>query len=137
MPRWTWAIVPAKISAIAAPRQTMVSLSEVIRSMNFRSMILTADRLEERDELRLLLFHQCRRTIEFEKPGPPSLTRPGCQDPCGRAAHIDCADVNIAGVDWCNHRLEHFSADCRQADLLSPPIDVVHVAAAIARKRHD
>jgi len=39
MPRWTCASVPAKISAIAAARHTIVSFSDVIRSTSLRSML--------------------------------------------------------------------------------------------------
>src|SRR6266536_4240678 len=96
MPRCTCASVPAKMSTIAAARQTIVSFSDVIRSTSLRSMFLESDGLEKFHEIRFLFFHGPSRAGKFEEPGAVITPCPGGEQSRIRTDHIDAEKIRVA-----------------------------------------
>src|SRR5205807_3905624 len=94
------------MSTIAAARQAIVSFSEVRRSISLRNMFLEADRLEERDELRLLLFHYIFGSGNFEEPGATVASRPTHEHACRFTHEIDGGKISVTGFHWNDCRIE-------------------------------
>src|ERR1700686_1776646 len=124
------------MSTIAAARQAVVSFSDVRRSTSLRNMILKADRLEKRDKLRLLLFHYSFRSGYFEEPGATVAARPTHEHARRFTSQIDGGKFDLTGLYGNDHRIERARLRGGQADLLTPSIDVISVASALAGKRH-
>src|SRR5437016_2735322 len=122
------------MSTIAAARQTIVSFSDVRRSISLRSMILKPDRLEKRHELRLLLLHDSLWSGHFEKPGASVASRPTREHPRRRARQVDGGKANLTGLHGNDRRIECARLRGGQTDLLAPSIDIIRVGAAIAGK---
>src|SRR6266700_1556628 len=99
MPRCTCASVPAKISAIPAARQMIVSFSEVNRSTILRSIFLKSHGLNEFYKIRLLFFNRRAWAGRFEKPNAPVAPRPG-----GECARVRAGDVD--GRESCLRRFQ-------------------------------
>src|SRR5437016_12574799 len=94
------------MSTIAAARQTIVSFSDVRRSVSLRSMILKADRLKKRHELRLLLLHDSLWSGHFEKPGASVASRPTREHPRRRARQVDGGKIGATSFHRNDRRIE-------------------------------
>src|SRR5438552_13980223 len=95
------------MSTIAAARQAIVSFSEVRRSISLRNMFLEADRLEERDEFRLLLFHYSFGSGNFEEPGAAVVSCPTREHARRCARQVNGGKANLAGLHRNDGRIEH------------------------------
>src|ERR1700759_2191993 len=103
------------------------------------SAILVALRIKlhqanEIEDLRFLAF-ECRLwSGHFEKPGPAVASGP-CRDYPGIAAgHIGAGELPVSIFKRPNQGSDRFLVSRRQSDLLSPPINIIGIAAAIAGK---
>src|SRR5713226_1751399 len=94
------------MSTIAAARQTIVSFSDVRRSISLRSMFLEADRLEKRDELRLLLLHYSFGSGEFEEPGAAVVSCPTREHACRFTHEIDGGKIGVTSFHRNDRRIE-------------------------------
>src|SRR5437660_10179921 len=98
------------MSTIAAARQAIVSFSEVRRSISLRNMFLEADRLEERDELRLLLFHYIFGSGNFEEPGAAVVSCPTHEHARCCARQINGGTANIVCMPGTDRRVDRNSS---------------------------
>src|SRR5436190_773014 len=134
MPRCTCASVPAKISAIPAARQTMVSFREVNRSTILRSMFLKSDRLNKFHEVLFFFFDGRVRSGRFEKPNSTVAPRPGREHARIRGGDVDCRKSCVAAFECADLRCHCGLIHRRQSNLLTPTIHVVDIASAVTWK---